>query len=515
MLITFLILVILPLGSALVLGTGSLTRSNNERRLRIAAGLTARLEDLERRYQGIMAEWETRYRRLVLGINLDIASLRRVGQDTANIRQVFLVDRTGALLYPKAEDASLQESEFLKRSASFLSNGWLPRRPERGDWPADGGWYRWYWQDGLQWAFWVPRPEGIVGLDLNRGALLADLVGRLEGPALDHDQASYNRVRMMDEQGKVFLQWGSWNPTHVDSLARIELEGPLEGWTLSWELDPAHWPDGDSGATTALVLSLIALTAAAVFLALFFLQGFRRELREAGQRVSFVNQVSHELKTPLTNIRLYAELLAARLGPDLPKEREYAAIIEREGRRLGRLIHNVLSFGRKDKADGIQAQRGIPDLCIERCLASFAISFAERGLHTETDLHCQRERLFDPDALDQMLGNLLSNAEKYAHAGGKLMLCSQETQSGICVMLRDWGPGIPSEGIKRLFKPFERFHNELTAAVGGTGLGLYLVRDLAQRHGGDIQYEHAKPGARFTLTINAPLVDDSLEGISI
>ena len=185
-----------------------------------------------------------------------------------------------------------------------------------------------------------------------------------------------------------------------------------------------------------------------------------------------MNQVSHELKTPLTNIRLYAELLEARLGPQQSQEREYAAIIEREGRRLGRLIHNVLTFGRKDKSDGIHLQAGNPDECLERCLSSFAVSFAEKGLLAMTDLNCSRLRRFDPDALDQMLGNLLSNAEKYAAAGGRILLRSNESATGIEFSLRDYGNGIPADGLKRLFQPFERFHNQLTAAVGGNATSL-------------------------------------------
>ena len=204
-LIVFLVLVILPLGSALILGSRSLSRSSEERQLRTSANLLSRLEDLARRCQGIETGWESAFRRLAQTLGTDTAALRAASSDNPRVRQVFLVNRTGHPLYPTNENASQAEFDFLTRSQSFLARGWLPARPEGGQWPVDGGWYRWYWQDGLQWVFWAPRREGIIGLDVNRSAMLADLAGALEGPVLESDQSPFNRVRVMDVQGRVFV----------------------------------------------------------------------------------------------------------------------------------------------------------------------------------------------------------------------------------------------------------------------------------------------------------------------
>lgn len=499
----FLALVLLPLGGALALGLATVHSERQNERGRLTRTLTERLDDLARRCRGLQDEWEARLRRGAADIDGSPASLRAAGAAGLPIRQAFLVDYQGRLAYPIREGASQSELAFLDRTAAVLAGGWLPQRPESGDWPRDGGWYRWYWRDGLQWFFWLPRRPGLLGLELNRAALLSDLAGRLEGPSLTPAQKSANRVRVVDDQGRVFLQWGAWAGGADALAARVGLDGCLEGWQLVWEADPARLGAGGPGSALAVGLSLAALTAAAAALALYFLQGYRRQLREAGQRVSFVNQVSHELKTPLTNIRLYAELLRDGLEPGQARLREYADIVEREGRRLGRLIHNVLSFGRRGKGDAARPQLLVPDEAVRDCLSSFSASFAERGLAVEADLACAEPRRFDPDLLDQVLGNLLSNAEKYAASGGRVRVESRPAEGGFELAVRDWGPGVPPDCERRLFRPFERFDASLTGA-GGSGLGLYLVRELARRHGGDARYEACRPGARFVVRLAAP-----------
>jgi signal transduction histidine kinase len=508
-------LVTLPLGAALVLGVASLGESEGERRLAQSARLGAELEGLRGQYRELRQSWERRIQALAAACDGSEAALRSLSREDPLVRQAFRLDASGRLAYPRASGASQAEQEFLDRAATFMGDAWYPPRPERGDWPATGGWYRWFWQDGLQLLYWLPRDGGFLCFDLNRSALLGELSGSLDPTGLTPGELPSNLVRLDDEQGKAFLQWGHW-PAGLGYHAELALDGPLEGWTLRWDLDPEQVA-GDQSASLALVFSLAALILAAGGLAAYFLRGYRRELREAGLRVSFVNQVSHELKTPLTNIRLYAELLETKLGPGQTQAREYAAIIQREGRRLGRLIHNVLSFGRQEKngrADEPRLQAAGPDQCIRECLESFRVSLAEKGLELRTGLACPEPRLLDPDLLDQVLGNLLSNAEKYAASGGAVLVSSAPVPESqlILISVRDWGAGLPPGAGKRLFQPFERFHTRLTDSSGGTGLGLYLVRRLAAAHGGQAWHEEAGPGARFCVTLRAPLVDAAPDG---
>jgi signal transduction histidine kinase len=518
------LLIILPLAAALFLGLHTMQRSGSERDLVRTELLTGRLARLAARCQALESTWANGLRELA-GPSAALAGrngvaalaaapagqewLRQLSANAALIRQAFILDRQGRLLWPASQGASLMEQAFLERSHTFLANGWLPPQAEKGGWSESGGWYRWYWQDGLQLVFWLPWPDGFLCFELNRSALLAQLSAGLDNPLGPGDAPAANRVELRDEQGRVFLAWGAGSWT--GSSARLALDGILDGWELVWRLDPAQAGD-DRSADLALVFSLLALCLAALVLAAYFLRGWRRDLREAGQRVSFVNQVSHELKTPLTNIRLYAELLETRLDPAQAEAREYAAIIQREGRRLGRLIHNVLSFARQERngqADPVHPRPESPDACVNACLESFAISFREKGLALETDLACPEARSIDPDVLDQILGNLLSNAEKYAQSGGRVRVATRPAVSaakgagnglsGFELEVRDWGPGLPPAAGKRVFGAFERFHTALTDGVGGTGLGLYLVRQLARQHGGEARWEAAGPGARFIV----------------
>jgi signal transduction histidine kinase len=255
----------------------------------------------------------------------------------------------------------------------------------------------------------------------------------------------------------------------------------------------------------ALLVGVAGILLAALALGIYAWRGFASELRVAGQRVSFVNQVSHELKTPLTNIRLYAELLAERL-PEGGTERDYLDIIEREGRRLSRLINNVLTFGREARgaAESLSLREGTVDEVVLQVLDAFRPTFSERGIEVRTKLDAPDTVMIDTDLVDQVTGNLLSNAEKYASSGHLVEIetgLSEGRPDGEAwIRVRDFGPGIKSGDRSRLFRQFERFHTAVTDAVGGTGLGLYLSRTLARRHGGDLILEETQTGCSFLFT---------------
>ena len=135
-------------------------------------------------------------------------------------------------------------------------------------------------------------------------------------------------------------------------------------------------------------------------------------MREATQRVSFVNQVSHELKTPLTSIRMYAELLEEELNDDNEKARNHVAVIVSESQRLSRLIGNVLTFGRKQRsALKLRCVNGDIDAIIRNVAQRFEPGLHEKDIEVVFDAGIGKQAHFDPDVLEQVLGNLLSNIE--------------------------------------------------------------------------------------------------------
>jgi signal transduction histidine kinase len=254
------------------------------------------------------------------------------------------------------------------------------------------------------------------------------------------------------------------------------------------------------------------LTLVVAALAYFFYREQTREVREAQQRVSFVNQVSHELKTPLTNIRLYAELLEDELPESDRKQRAYLATIVDESQRLSRLIANVLAFGRQQREGlAIHPRPGMPDEVIRGVTKHFAPALEQRGIRVDLQTETPAACAFDPDVVEQILGNLLSNVEKYARDATRVIVGSHRDGDQLVITVRDDGPGIASREQERIFEPYYRVSDRLTDGVAGAGIGLAIARELAQRHGGRLdllsQPEGSKTGAAFECVLHAPLTE--------
>jgi signal transduction histidine kinase len=256
-----------------------------------------------------------------------------------------------------------------------------------------------------------------------------------------------------------------------------------------------------------------ALTALATYL----YREHQREVRIAQQRVNFVNQVSHELKTPLTNIRLYAELLENEVGEifeeaqhqDGDKARKYIAIITAESQRLSRLISNVLRFGQLQKSQlELRLQHAKIDEVIQRCVLAFDPALKEKNINVRLELHAISLVMLDTEALEQILNNLISNAEKYAASGTALHISSSQANDISTITVKDFGPGIPARERTRVFQAFYRVSSLLVDGVTGTGIGLDIARQLARLHGGDLVLQDADIGACFTVTLHTPPVKE-------
>ncbi len=253
--------------------------------------------------------------------------------------------------------------------------------------------------------------------------------------------------------------------------------------------------DRDILFAAGLLAFLVALAGVIAFLYL------NRALRLAERRVSFVNQVSHELKTPLTNILLNADL--AIDGAD-PAGRRRLAMIQEESRRLSRLIDNVLTFAQRDRRhpDVPLSSASLHSL-IEEVAAQFRPSLERRGIALSIVGDPSIRARINSDAFLQILGNLLSNIEKYAASGGIARIETEATGTDVLVRVIDAGPGIPRNERERIFLPFHRLGDELTEGASGTGLGLSIARDLAERMGGalHLRSETGASGAVFELRI--------------
>jgi signal transduction histidine kinase len=231
----------------------------------------------------------------------------------------------------------------------------------------------------------------------------------------------------------------------------------------------------------------------------------------AERRSNFAAAVSHELKTPLTAIRMYAEMLRDGMVPER-KRRQYYGTITAESERLSRLINNVLEFSRLEKGVREMHLRMEPiEPCVREAVETLRPHAERQGFRIELELEDDLPPArFDRDALLQVLFNLLDNALKYAGSARERVItvaCRREGER-VALRVRDRGPGIPARHLSRVFDAFYRAENELTRTSKGTGLGLALVQGLVGRMGGVIASRNAEGGG-FEVTVALSAAPDA------
>lgn len=436
------------------------------------------------------------------------AALRQYVRDERRLAFALVFDAEGRLSFPPPDGPlSADERSFLERTRGL----WESRdfaRPPAGDSAADGGlvagWSIWYWAGGLNLMYRRPLADGrTVAVEVDRPRLLAAVIGALPSTEGDPD-AGTERMTLLDSSGRVVYQWGAWEPP-PGALARLEraLPPPLEAWRLTWSGPPPPAP-----GMTGLYAGLAGVALALLGLASWFYRASTAELRRAARRVSFVNQVSHELKTPLTNIRMYAELLDDALWDAEDRTRRHLGIIVDESQRLSRMIGNILTFARhqRERLTLRPAPHALDDI-VDGVVEQFEPAFAAKGIDISTDLDAPQTVALDADAVGQILANLLGNVEKYAADGGRAQIVTRRTADGVSLTVADAGPGIERAHHKRIFEPFYRISDRLSDGVSGTGIGLGIARTLARLHGGDLVLEPSSVGARFTATFAAAAAD--------
>jgi signal transduction histidine kinase len=265
-------------------------------------------------------------------------------------------------------------------------------------------------------------------------------------------------------------------------------------------------PTENSGGffVIGLLLTGILVTAILVGGSLLLRQA-RLSEADAAQKTSFVANVSHEFKTPLTTIRLYSELLEQGRVAEAGKRAEYLKTIGRETQRLARLVNNVLDFSRLEQGRKKYHREPLDlTVALAELLDAQAPRIAESGLDLKRDLPMGKVSVVtDRDSIEQIVLNLLDNACKYAGSGGEVAVGLKAGEAGGAELtVGDRGPGVPSEHRERIFEKFHRVDDTLTAEKGGAGLGLSIARQLARGLGGELRYsERVGGGAEFVLNL--------------
>jgi len=367
------------------------------------------------------------------------------------------------------------------------------------------GWLVWYWAEGLHLLFWKRTPQQeIVGVEVDRVVLLSNLTAQLPDNTRTQGHQT-GRMMLLDGRGNIVYQWGKGIAAYKKRpLVQIPLSYPLHSWSLAYNGPEATQIQAATGRYLyGVLLQWLAVAVLLVLLGLYVFVEWSRDTREAAQRVSFVTQVSHELKTPLTNIRLYAELLENRVPKEDPRAQRHIRVIVEESQRLSRLIHNILTFSRQQRQKhSLHPTSCDPNAILQRTLEQFAPTFATKNIVIETETSDAPFVFADPDAIEQILGNLLNNVEKYAAEGEWLGIrFVKEAPEFLRIEIQDNGPGIPATFREHIFHPFFRLSGKLSDGVTGTGIGLTIARELARQMGGDLRLLPRQQGACFALLL--------------
>jgi two-component system phosphate regulon sensor histidine kinase PhoR len=244
---------------------------------------------------------------------------------------------------------------------------------------------------------------------------------------------------------------------------------------------------------------IIAVGLGVVFLTV------RAERRASQLKSDFIANVSHELKTPLSLIRMFGELIATGKHKGEVSAREYGGIITRESERLAHLIDNVLDFARLERGKASYSfAEGRLDEVVERALDVCRYRLDKEKMRLRTDIEDRLPPVrMDEDAMALVLINLVDNAVKYAGEGGEVAVRLARAPGGLALSVRDRGPGISPDEQQRIFERFYRATNARMRNVRGSGIGLSLVKHIAEAHGGRVDVT-STPGQGATFTVFVP-----------
>jgi signal transduction histidine kinase len=366
-----------------------------------------------------------------------------------------------------------------------------------------------FMQDRLEILFWLRPPEApgmIFGCLMN-----ADALNDLWHDALpDNSSTDYVLALLNDKARPVVTQPPAgknrdWRRPFVAS----EVGEALPHWEAALYLArPEQLQENASNIRRTLMLLIAAALAAIAAGGWAVFAGARRQLALAQKKTDFVSNVSHELKTPLTSIRMFAEMMETGTVAEDNRPR-YLRIIVAEAERLTRLINNVLDFARLERKQKRYDFRPI-DLhdVLARTWEGQELHLREQGFATRWKAAPPPYPVRgDEDALAQIVVNLLSNAEKYSADRKEIELHSYLSDGSVNVSVLDRGSGVPAGEETKIFEAFYRAHDSLASGIQGSGLGLTLAQRLAREHGGDITYQ-AREGGGSNVTLRLPLDGD-------
>jgi signal transduction histidine kinase len=365
---------------------------------------------------------------------------------------------------------------------------------------------------------------GVAGMILDeayfRDTLLPETIARLSEDFFSDGSDLHVIIRVRDDRGDPVLTRASRPgkdadralapPPPGEKIPPDEVSAPFSFVFAGWTVGLTSLGRGPEDVARESFLFNMTVAAA---LTLALAAGMLAALRAANRAVAlsemksdFVSNVSHELRTPVSSIRVFGEFLKTGRASDPETVRRYGRHIEAEGRRLSRLIDNVLDFSRiesgRKEYEFVDARL---EEVVETAVETFQVRLRDSGFdvaYSPPARPLPAVRM-DPDAIGQVVHNLLDNAVKYSGDSRRVEVTLQEDGASVTCEVRDHGIGIPKADQAKVFDRFHRVGTGLVHDVQGSGLGLSIVQHVVQAHRGEVSVE-SEPGAGTMVRVRLP-----------
>jgi len=357
----------------------------------------------------------------------------------------------------------------------------------------------------LELFFWKKLQPGgeTAGCLIDLAAFTKRLLARLPVP--------YSETRLLtvlDHNGSPILDPDPGRrPNWKRPFFAQEIGAVLPHWEVaSYLTDPAALASRARSRTLVMGMVIAALLVTILVGGFVVFRSVTREIAVAQEKTTFAANVSHELKTPITSIRLFSEMIREGRVRSPEKQRQYLDLMVAESKRLSHLINNVLDFTRIERGEKIY---NLEDVDVaettRRVMEGMTVHLENSGFRVTFLASAEVLRVrADSEALEQVLINLLSNAEKYSKEKKEIEVAVEREGRNAVIAVRDRGIGVPPARAKKIFEKFYRVDSRLTSRNRGTGLGLSIARSIARDHGGDVAYS-PREGGGSQFQIRLPL----------
>lgn len=347
---------------------------------------------------------------------------------------------------------------------------------------------------------WVGRDNITFCSALNRNWLINQVSALL---ARQFDENSPRHIRLIDVHQDII--WQNRKQQTRQILSTRQLASPLYFWHLEMLQVTTDIPYQYPFTLIALTIPSACLL---ILIAFALFKNQKRALKEANERANFAASISHELKTPLTNLQLYADLILKQTTKSAMTDSDatmrdiskYSNVIAAETTRLSELVNNALAISKGVNNGQRQKTKANPNQIIEETVTRLTPLFNQQINNISYDLMSDKDVMIDRSALEQILVNLLDNVRKHAN-DERIHIKSEFENSYLKLEIRDWGTTLKKQDLKTIFEPFQQT-SAREKSQEGVGLGLAVCQQLARENDGTIKALKRTPGTSFIATLS-------------